>query len=74
MSKRKSSSDKAVPGLVLKDPKSIAAYAGKVVAIVDGEIKAAGTWDEVLAASARLVSPLFFVVPDAVIIGGALPE
>jgi len=62
----------AEPGLELRGGEATwRKYAGKVIAIVDGEVLASGeTWGEAFEAAQRagLTDPLMFSVPDGAVI------
>lgn len=68
-----SNDDSVVPGLTLKGGDADwMAYAGKVVAIVEGEVRAFGeTWADCFAAADKLglADPTFMFVPTGSYVG-----
>jgi hypothetical protein len=60
------------PAITVNDPASLRQYVGKVVAIVDGEVRAFGsTWSECLRAidNAKLANPRLLFIPQGSFVG-----
>lgn len=65
--------DQVFPGLELEGgPAELGRYAGKAIAVVDGEVEASGTWEEVLKLVdvLHLEHAVFAYVPAGVVAAG----
>ena len=63
-----------MPAIELKGgDETLRKYAGKVIAIVDGEVRASGeNWNECIdaATAANLADPMFMFLPTGSFVGG----